>query len=311
MIDVAASRSSSGKSTALFSTAGGPVGRQQLAAEPALLNAGPKLDSSIIWMCLAIPAIMIVRSAFSYCNAYYMNWVSNRALTDIRDELFTKMLHHSMDFFNRMHSGFLMSRITNDTRGMQAALSTISSDLFKQPITIISGVAVLLYMDWKFTLVTLVLFPSCMVPIAYYGKRARKAMQHQQEDMGQMLVTMQETFAGIRVVKSFAREKHQENLFRRSNRLQFQNMMRIIRAIEAVGPLVEVIAAFGIGLALLYVYYANLSAARFIALNFGIALLYEPIKTLSRMHVIMQQSIQATTEVFAIMDHGPHRPGRA
>ncbi|MEY2489152.1 MAG: ATP-binding cassette, subfamily bacterial MsbA [Verrucomicrobiota bacterium] len=294
------------KVTSVIFHGGAPAATaQQFAANTSLLNNGPRMDSSIIWMCLAIPAVMAVRSLFSYGNAYYMSWVSNRALTDIRDELFTRMLHHSMDFYNRMHSGFLMSRITNDTRGMQAALSTVSSDLFKQPITIVSGVAVLLYMDWKFTLVTLVLFPSCLVPISYYGKRARKAMQHQNEDMGQMLVTMQETFAGIRVVKSFAREKHQENLFRRSNRLQFQNMMRIIRAIEAVGPLVEVIAAFGVGLALLYIYYANLSAARFIALNCGIVLLYEPIKTLSRMGVIMQQSIQATTEVFAIMDLAP------
>jgi subfamily B ATP-binding cassette protein MsbA len=293
------------KVTGVIFHGGAQVNPQQLAADPSLLNAGPKLDRSIIWMCLALPGIMIIRSAFSYCNAYYMQWVSNRALTDIRDELFSKMLHHSMDFYNRMHSGFLMSRITNDTRGMQAALSNISSDLFKQPITILSTVSVLLYMDWKFTLVTLVLFPSCMVPISYYGKRARQAMQHQNEDLGQMLVTMQETFAGIRVVKSFAREQHQEKLFRRSNHLQFHNMMRIIRAIEATGPLVEVIAAFGIGLALLYVYYANLSAARFIALNFGIALLYEPIKTLSRMSVVMQQSIQATTEVFAIMDTAP------
>ncbi len=292
------------KVTSVVFQGGAPASPQQLANSETL-NAGPKMDSSIIWLCLAIPGIMMVRSLFSYCNAYYMQWVSNRALTDIRDELFTKMLHHSMDFFNRTHSGFLMSRITNDTRGMQAALSTISSDLFKQPITIISVVSVLLYMDWRFTVVTLVLFPSCMFPIAYYGKRARKAMQHQQEDLGQMLVTMQETFAGIRVVKSFAREGHQESLFRRSNKLQFQSMMRIIRAIEAVGPLVEIIAAFGIGLALLYVYFANLSAARFIALNLGIALLYEPIKILSKMHVIMQQSIQATTEVFAIMDLAP------
>ena len=293
------------KVTSVIFQGGAPVNPQQLATDPSLLNTGPKLNSSVVWMCLALPGIMIVRSAFSYCNAYYMAWVSNRALTDIRDELFSKMLHHSMDFYNRMHSGFLMSRITNDTRGMQAALSNISSDLFKQPITIISTISVLLYMDWKFTVVTLILFPSCMVPISYYGKRARRAMQHQNEDMGQMLVTMQETFSGIRVVKSFAREAHQESLFRRSNRLQFQNMMRIIRAIEATGPLVEIIAAFGIGLALLYVYYANLSAARFIALNFGIALLYEPIKTLSRMSVVMQQSIQATTEVFAIMDTAP------
>lgn len=291
--------------TSVIFKGGAPTTAQQFAANADALNTGPKMDSSIIWLCLAIPAVMTVRSLFSYGNAYYMNWVSNRAITDVRDELFTKMLHHSMDFFNRMHSGFLMSRITNDTRGMQTALSTVSSDLFKQPVTIISGVAVLLYMDWKFTIVTLVLFPSCLVPIIYYGKRARKAMQHNYDVLGQMVVTMQETFAGIRVVKSFAREKHQEDLFRRNNKLQFQSMMRIIRSMEAIGPLVEIIAAFGIGLALLYIYFANLSAARFIALNLGIALLYEPIKTLSKMHVIVQQSIQATTEVFAIMDLKP------
>ena len=101
------------------------------------------------------------------------------------------------------------------------------------------------------------------------------------------------------MVKSFAREEHQEKLFRRSNQSQFSNTMRIIRSMEAIGPLVETIAAMGVGLALLYVYFANLPAARFIALIGGIFLLYEPIKTLSRMHIIMQRSIQATIEIFA------------
>ena len=76
-------------------------------------------------------------------------------------------------------------------------------------------------------------------------------------------------------------------------------------SMEAVGPIVELIAAAGIALALVYIYAANLSAARFIALNAGIVLLYEPIKTLSRMHVVMQRSIQATVEVFAILDSKP------
>jgi subfamily B ATP-binding cassette protein MsbA len=120
--------------------------------------------------------------------------------------------------------------------------------------------------------------------------------------MGQMVVTMQETFAGIRVIKSFARERHQEDLFRHSNKLQFENMMRMVMSMEAVGPIIEIIAAFGVGFTLLYIYFANLSAGRFIALNAGIVLLYEPIKTLSKMHVMMQRSIQATREVFAIMD---------
>ena len=272
-----------------------------LAAHPELLEKGPPINSLVL-ACLAIPAVMIVRSLCGYGNAYYMNWVSNEVLTDIRDQLFSKMLRHSMDFFNRMHSGFLMSRITNDTRMMQAALSSISSDLFKQPVAIVSGVAVLLYMDWKFTLVTLVLFPSCLVPLSMYGKRARKAVKGEQEEMGQMVVTMQETFAGIRVVKSFAREEHQEKSFRRSNRIQFENMMRIIRSMEAISPLVESIAAIGVGFALFYVYFAHLPAAKFIALIAGIFLLYEPIKTLSRMHIMMQRSIQATMEIFRILD---------
>ena len=214
-----------------------------------------------------------------------------------------------------MRSGFLMSRITNDTRGMQMAAPPPSAVICSSNPSPSLPVSVLLYLDWKFTLVTLALFPVCLLPIILlWTERRAKPCNTEQEDMGQMVVTMQETFAGIRVIKSFAREKHQENLFRHSNQPQFENMMRMIMSIEAAGPLVELIAASGIGLALVYIYSANLSAARFIALNAGIALLYEPIKALSRMHVLMQRSIQATTEVFAILDSEPScktRPRRS
>lgn len=290
-----------GKVTSAVFQGGGPASPQQFAENPSLLNAGPKINSILV-TCLLIPLVMGVRSVCAYGNAVLMQWVSNRAITDVRIQLFNKMMRHSMDFFNKMPSGFLMSRITNDTRGMQMALSTISSDLFKQPVAIVSGIVVLLYMDWRFTLVTLVLFPVCLVPIILYGRKARKSSQFQYEDLGQMVMTMQETFAGIRVIKSFAREKHQQDSFVRSNQLLFENMMRIVRAMEKTGPIVELLAACGVGLALLYIYFANLSAARFIALNAGIFLLYDPIKTLSRLHIVMQQSIQATTEVFAILD---------
>ncbi len=269
-----------------------------------VLNTGPKINS-ILLISLAIPAIMTVRSLCSYGNSYCMNWVSNKVVTDIRDQLFTKIVRHSMEFFNKMRAGFLMSRITNDTRGMQMALSTVSSDLFKQPVTIVGGITVLLLMDWKFTVVTLVLFPICLLPIRVYGRRARKAVQHQLEDMGQMVVTMQETFAGIRVIKSFSREEHQEKSFRRSNQLQFSAMMRMIKSMEATGPLVETIAAVGVGLALLYVYAVNLSAGRFFGLISGIFILYDPIKTLSKIHIVMQQSVSATREIFNILDSEP------
>jgi len=269
------------------------------------LDGGPKMMNSLILLCLGIPAVMLARSLASFLNSYYMAWVSAKVLTDIRTQLFQNILNQSMDFFNKARSGMLMSRITNDTRMMQMGLSTISSDLFKQPVAIIFGVSVLLYLDWRFTIVTLILFPTCIIPISIFSRRARRATKMEQEDMGQMVVTMQETFAGIRVIKSFAREEHQEKSFRKSNRLQFENALRIIRAIESVGPMVETVAAIGVGLALLYVYFSDIGAARFLALNMGIFLLYEPIKMLSRIQVIMERSIQATVEIFRILDAKP------
>ena len=268
------------------------------------LDTGPKINS-IVLICLAIPAIMTVRSLCSYGNTYCMQWVSNKVVTDIRGQLFNKMVRLSMDFFNKMRSGLLISRITNETRVVQMALTAVSSDIFKQPVLIVGAISVLFLMDWKFTLITLILFPTCLLPLRIYGRRARKALRGQFEGMGEMVVTMQETFAGIRVIKSFAREAHQEKEFKRSNQMQFSQMMRIIRSMEATGPLVETIAALGIGLALLYVYAANLSAGRFFGLISGIFILYDPIKTLSKLQIVMQQSITATTAIFALLDTEP------
>jgi len=270
----------------------------------AALNAGPKINS-IVLICLAIPAIMTLRSLCSYGNTYCMQWVSNKVVTDIRGQLFNKMLRLSMDFFNKMRAGLLISRITNETRVVQMALTAVSADVFKQPVAIIGAISVLLVMDWKFTVITLILFPTCLIPLRIYGRRARNALRGQFEGMGEMVVTMQETFAGIRVIKSFAREAHQEKAFKRSNQLQFSQMMRIIRATEITGPLVETIAAIGVGLALLYVYMANLSVGRFFGLITGIFILYDPIKTLSKIQIVMQNSIAATTAIFSLLDSDP------
>ena len=273
-------------------------------AHSEILNIGPKIDS-IVWICLAIPLVMTIRSLCSYANAYYMAWVSNKVVNDIRNQLFTKVMRHSMDFFNRMQGGYLMSRISNDARNMQQALASVSSDVFKQPITIVGAVIALLWMDWKFTVVSLVLFPTCILPIRYFGKRARQAVQREQKGGVLMTVTMHESFSGIRVIKSFAREEQQEKVFRRGAQQSFSQTMRMVKATEAVGPLIEIIASVGVGLALWYVYAANLSAGRFLGLISGIFIIYDPVKTLSKLHIVMQRALGATTQIFAILDSTP------
>jgi len=262
--------------------------------------------------CSVIPFIFILRSGCDFLNSYLMAWVSLRVLTDLRCKLYQHILSQSLEFFNRERAGNLMSRVINDTRQAQAALTSISSDLIKQPITIVGSTFTLLYLDWKFTIGSLVLFPVCLVPILLFGKRVKKQGKLEEQKVGVMMTALQEAFSGIRVIKAFAREDRESQHFSQLSEENFSNATRVRKAIEIVSPLVEAVGAVGVGLALFYVWYFHLSAARLIALLMAMYFLYDPAKKLSRIHLVMQQCFVATTNVFEIMRMKPaieDRPG--
>jgi ATP-binding cassette, subfamily B, bacterial MsbA len=261
--------------------------------------------NSVVLVCSAIPFIFVLRSLCDYLNSYYMAWVALRVLADIRSKLYRHILSQSLEFFNRERSGHLISRVSNDTRMAQTALTSISSDLVKQPLTVITAFVVLIHLDWKFTIVSLFLFPVCMVPIVYYGKKVRRQGKQEEERVGSMMSILQESFAGIRVIKAFAREKREAENFESVSNEQFKSGIRVRKAIEIVSPMVEAVSAVGVGLALFYVWYTHLSAAKFLALLAGIFMLYDPIKKLSRIHLVMQQCFNATTNIFEILNRQP------
>jgi ATP-binding cassette, subfamily B, bacterial MsbA len=114
------------------------------------------------------------------------------------------------------------------------------------------------------------------------------------------------------VIKAFAREKREAENFEALSNEQFKSGLRVRKAIEIVSPMVEAVSAVGVGLALFYVWYTHLSAAKFLALLAGIFMLYDPIKKLSRIHLIMQQCFNATNNIFEILNRQPaiqDRPG--
>ncbi len=278
-----------------------PGGADQEAVRAAAVSdAGGRIDG-VLLACLLVPVVMILRGFFSYLNAYAMSWVSLRVLNDIRSKLFASIVAQSMAFFDQARTGRLMSRVMNDTKVAQSTLSQLSVNLFKQPIALVTGIAAVLYIDWKFSLITLVLFPVCIIPVAVYGRKVRKAGKAEEQLAGEMNVILQETFSGIRVIKSFAREKLMTGLFENATLRQFRNSLRVKKSTEITTPLVEIVAAVGVGLALFYVYAAELSAAKFLALMAGIFLLYEPVKALSRIHLQLQKCFAATTSIFELM----------
>lgn len=272
---------------------------------PALQQTAEAGILGVLVACIVVPLAMLLRSSLSYLNSYCMAWVSFRMLRDLRRALFAHLLHQSMDFFNRSKSGKLISRVSNDVRVAQASFITVASNVFKDPFSLFTGIIVLLLIDWRFCVVTLVLFPICLVPIIIFGRKVRKAGKAEEEEAGTMSVILQESFIGIRIIKSFAREDFQADQFMKSSEQQFRNSMRVRRSMEIVQPLIEVVSAFGVALALLYVYFYEVPPEQLLALLAGIFLLYEPAKKLSRLHLNMQKALAASSNVFALMQQKP------
>jgi ATP-binding cassette, subfamily B, bacterial MsbA len=279
-----------------------PTGSEVL--EGGLDKAGPDIEG-VIWISLLIPAVMIARGVFSYLNSYFLAWVSLRVLRDIRTGLFAHLMSQSLEFFNREKAGKLMSRVMNDTKVAQNALTSISGNIIKDPIAVITGVAVLVMIDWKFSLTTLVLFPICIIPVVVFGRKVRQAGRAEEREAAQMSIILQETFAGIRVIKSFAREGYQTRQFGDSSDEQCRNSLRVRRASDVVQPLIESVSALGVVLAMAYVHVQGISFVKFAALCSGIFLLYNPVKTLSRIPMLMQKCLVSAENIFQIMETKP------
>jgi subfamily B ATP-binding cassette protein MsbA len=270
----------------------------------ASIGKGPTIEA-FIWMALLIPAVMILRSFFSYANVYFLTWVSMSAIRDMRSRVFSNLMHQSMDYFNKSRAGVLISRVLNDAMIAQQSVVQIVGDLVKQPLTGLGAMGALFYIDWKFTIVALFLFPVCIVPVAVYGRKVRKASQSMQSEAGLMAVVLQESFAGIRIIKSFSRENFQLKQFDKSLNEQFGISMKVSKNSAIVQPMIEIVSAFGVSLALFYVYFSHLTVGSFIALLGGMFLLYDPIKNISRIHVSIQSCMGAAMGILELLETKP------
>jgi subfamily B ATP-binding cassette protein MsbA len=262
--------------------------------------SSPKIDD-ILWICALIPGMVVARSFFAYLNAYWMAWTSLRLLVDIRTKLFRHILQQSLDFFAKTRAGQLLSRVNNDARMAQQALTSVSADVITQPFAIIASVAALCYIDWRFTVCSLVLFPICLIPIIVFGRKVRQAGKDEENEAGAMMVIMQEAFAGIRVIKSLCREEDEMKDFEESSATQFRNSMKVRRSIEIVSPMIESVAALGVSLALFYVWYYQVSSATFVALLLGLFTMYDPVKKLSKVSGQMQRCFASTSRIFELL----------
>ncbi|MBL9180499.1 MAG: ABC transporter ATP-binding protein [Verrucomicrobiaceae bacterium] len=281
------------------------IGEIDLAKLLGLDADAPIGLTGVMIACAFIPVLIFLRGFFAYLSSYMQAWVTSRVACQLRNDAFHSVMRQSPGFFNSARTGELMQTVTVQTAAVQRNAMQLVQTLAQRPLTIVSILIVLFAQDWFFTLMSLVVFPACLVPIVRIGKRVRKTGAREEYDSRELMVAMQESFAGIRLVKSYAREPHAENRFATTNASMTRNQLRWTKAVELVGPLVETVASLGIAAGLVYAWDRGLEAENFFLLVMALTQIYPPVKELSRVQMMLQKTTVAAEMVFELLGREP------
>ena len=259
----------------------------------------------VLAICSILPLVIIARCFCDYMENYYMTWVSLRVLHDLRIKIFHHILSQSSDFFNKAKIGSLISRVANDTRSAQLAITAVTDDIVTQPLTVIAIIGVMLHIDWRFTLYSLCLFPLCVVPIAVFGRKVRKIGRQDETSNAELMVILHEALAGNRLVKTLCREPHEHERFTAASTNMIVMSFKVRKAMAIVGPIIESLGGLGVWAALVYVFFSHMQFSTFTAMLTSLVVLYQPVKKLSKVHISIQKALGATFNIFALLDIEP------
>jgi subfamily B ATP-binding cassette protein MsbA len=278
----------------------------------------PPIHNVFVMVATGILAMFALKGLCDYAGNYLVNYVGLSAVTDLRQDVFDRVVHQDAHFFESNSTARVMSSIMNDLEKIQVAMSNILADLFRQGFTFLFLGAAVLQTDWKLALVSLTVLPFVLVPTLRLGRRIRRTTRSAQDNTAELNQVLQETLSGHQVVKSFGAEEIESNRFRdRSERLRSSNL-RYVAQQAVASPLIEFFAAMTIvGL----LYYAreqikagSMSTGEFTSFVIALFLLYEPVKRLTGIHNIFQQALGASQKVFEYLDRDQQvkeRPGAA
>jgi len=258
--------------------------------------------------------IGLLRGGLSFGSGYLTDWIGQRVITDLRNELTRHMQSLDLAFFNRQRAGQIVSRVTADVTLVRNAVTDAVKSVFQDMTSLLGLCAVAVYMDPILAVLGLLLFPLAALPIRYFSTQLRLTSRKQQEATGRLNAMLHENVQGNRVVKVFGRERFEADRLRTQDERIFRLFMRASRIRSF--PVTEVLAGFAIALIIWYggksVIAGTRTQGHFIAFVVTLVLLYEPFKKLVRTNYTIQQGIAGAERAFGLLDLGAEvtdRPG--
>jgi subfamily B ATP-binding cassette protein MsbA len=257
-------------------------------------------------VAISLILIYFVKSLAEYGGNSLIQFVGHRAITDLRNALYEKIIRQPIAFFQQQPTGRIMSAVINDVERARPALSEYLADIFRQTFTFLALIGVLLYIDWKMTLACGVLLPLVLWPVGKLGRRIRHSVESSQSKLGELNQILQETVTGNRVVKAFGMEDFEFRKFRAAAQRLLRETMRWVRAQVGTSPLMDLLQPVVISLLLLYargkIRHEQMTVGLFVAFVYALFKSYEPIKRLGSVYQQFQQAQGATAQIFAYLD---------
>lgn len=191
------------------------------------------VDLTNINVILAVLLIVFaVQAIFSFLRIILFNYVTENSLRDIKSKAFSTLVHLPIDFYNQNKVGELSSRLATDVNLIQETLNTTLAEFFRQIITIIVALSFLFFMSWQLALWMLAVIPVLAVVAIIFGRTIKKFSKRSQDVAAASNAVIEEVLSGIKSVKSFTNERHEENRYgEKVNELKNLNIKRgVIRA---------------------------------------------------------------------------------
>lgn len=258
---------------------------------------------------VAILALYLAKGIFSFLESYQMAYIGQKFMMAIRSKLYEHLQCLSLSYFLKTQSGQIISRLTYDINLMQSGVSSALKDFVSESLIAISLAFVVFYRHYKLALIAFIAMPIAILIIIKFGSKIRKISKRAQAKMGDLTAIIQENLSGVWVVKSFCQEKKECNKFENEN-MKFFNLNMKAQKIDAISsPSMEFIASIGIAFIIWYggreVINGVTTPGTFFSFMTALLLMYNPIKRISKVYNIIQQSVAASTRISEILETKP------
>ena len=255
---------------------------------------------------VALVVVFIFQSLFTFIQQMALAYVGEHAVADIRIDVYTHLQELPLSFYAERRTGELVSRLTNDVALLQQSITWNLVILLRQVITIIGASALLFWLDWRLTLLILLVVPIITLTMVYLGGRIRAASVEVQDALAEVSNVAEETTRGVRIVKSFARETYEVGRFSGAVMKLYHAAMHRARTNALLAPIIGLIASITITGILYYggsqVILGRLTPGDLIAYLIYTVLIASPVAIMADLYGQFQAAIGASQRMLDLLD---------